>query len=98
MRTMVITAFTVSLLAGVAIGAHAQTGAGSSGAAATGTAGMSSNRGDAGPNSASGGAASDAAKARVGAVRGVTGEAPKPAADATGPGAAGAVQGAGAVK
>ena len=74
MRTMVITAFTVSLLAGVAIGAHAQTGAGSSGAA------------------------SDAAKARVGAVQGVTREVPKPAAGATGPGAAGAVQGAGAGK
>ena len=95
MRTMVITAFTVFLLTGVAIGAHVQTGAGSSAAA---TAGMSGQQGNAGPNSASGGAASDAAKARVGAVQGVTREVPKPAAGATGPGAAGAVQGAGAVK
>ena len=91
MRVMIGTAITVTLLAGAVVGAHAQTGGGSSS-----TPNTSATSAQAG--AANSGAASDAAKARVGAVRGVTEEVPKPAAGATGPDAAGAVQGAGAVK
>ena len=99
MRMTVITTLTAALLAGTAVGAHAQSGAGPGGAAATGAADVSGRQGGAGPNGgASGGAASNAAQARVGAVQGVTGEAQKPVAGATGPDGAGAVQGAGAVK